>query len=336
MNEDRGERHGTGKLFLVAGLLAAGFLAGRRVLGGNTRFGRWSDGLLRRMLFQSKKETVVTQARSAASLASEAATSFYQRFMGHNIMTVSASGAFFILLGIFPGLAALVALYGLVGDPAQIKTFIAAMPDIVPQDVVQLIQNFLNQLISRPSANLTTFIIGFVISLWSANSAMKSLIDSLNVVYECRESRSFVWLNILATLMTLTFLVFMIAAVNIMVLPVWDWLLQAFGGEFLWLRWVVLLFAVQVLISLLYYVAPCGRRQGWQLFTAGASVAALSWVIMSLLFSIYLTNFANYSVTYGSLGAAAILMTWLWLTVTILLAGAELDAAITHLGSEEQ
>jgi membrane protein len=87
---------------------------------------------------------------------------------------------------------------------------------------------------------------------------------------------------------------------------------------------------------MLYYFAPCGRQRRWQLLTAGATLTSLLWVGMSMLFSGYLTTFANYSVTYGSLGAAAIFMTWIWLTVVTLLAGAEVDAAVEHLGMKAE
>jgi len=323
-------------LVAIAGIFAAGLLAGNRIQAANGRVDRWTDKLLRGLLFQSKTEGRETEKRSAASLLQQVVGRVYTRFMTHNIMSVAASSAFFILLAIFPGLAGLVALYGLLGDPADIATFVTSMPDVFPPDVVQLIQNFLNTLISRSYTNLTTFIIAFGIAMWSANSAMKSLVESLNIVYERPEKRSIVALNVLATLMTLSFLAFMIIAINVMILPIWDWLLELFDNELLRLRWLLLLFAVQMLISTLYYFAPSGRQKRWHLLTAGASFAALSWVIMSMLFSVYLNNFANYSLTYGSLGVVAVLMIWLWLTVTILLTGAEIDAAIVELGARDE
>lgn len=317
----------------ILGLLAAGFLARNGLPKPQGWFSRFKDRVLRSFLFQSKKESEKTQKRSAVSLTREVVANVYTHFMSHSIMSVAASSAFFIVLAIFPSLAGLVALYGLLGDPADISTFVATMPDIVPPDVVRLIQSFLNQLIIRSYTNLGTFIIAFVIALWSANSAMKSLVESLNIVYERPEKRSILQLNILATLMTASFVAFLIIAVNVMILPVWDWLFQFYRGELLRLRWLILLFAVQVLIATLYYFAPCGRQKKWHFLTAGASLASVAWVVMSMLFTAYLTNFANYSVTYGSLGAAAIFMTWLWLTVMILLTGAEVDAAIGELGA---
>jgi len=318
----------------VLGIFAVGLWAGDTVKRPRRGIGRVTDWILRGLLFQSRKESPTTEERSASSLLVDVTTTVYNRFMDHSIMSVAAASAFFIVLAIFPGLAGLVALYGLLGNPGDISTFIAAMPDIIPADIIKLLQSFVSQLISRTQTNLSTLMIAVFVALWSSNSAMKSLIESLDVVYERRETRSLLRINILATVMTLTFLGFMLVAVNIMILPVWNLLLQTVGGGLLRLRWVAMLFAVQVLISTLYYFAPCGRQKRWQLLTAGASMAAVSWVLMSMLFSVYLTNFANYSVTYGSLGAAAIFMTWLWLTVTILLTGAEIDAAITHLGGE--
>jgi len=324
------------RVLATVGLFLAGALAANVLQKPRSRIRGWVDSGLRRLVFQSKKETPRTEDRSAASLIAELSHSLYTRFLTHNLTSVAAASAFFIVLAIFPGLAALVAMYGFLGDPADISTFIASMPAVVPGDIVRLLQDFLRELTSRPNANLGTFLVSFTIAMWSANSGMKSLIESLNVVYERRETRSFFAVNRLAAVMTVAFLAFMIIAVNIMLLPISEWMRIKFGDALLGMRWLALLLAVQVLISTLYYFAPNGRQKTWQVLTAGATLAALLWVAMSMFFSIYLTNFANYSVTYGSLGAAAIFMTWLWLTVTTLLAGAEVDAAIENLGAKAE
>jgi membrane protein len=332
-SSERTSRGVATRVLATFGLFAAGFLAGNFLQKPRTRVRNFFDGVLRRLVFQSKKESYRTQARTAMSLLQELSASLYRRIvLQHNISSVAAGAAFFIVLALFPGLAALVALYGFLGDPADIRTFITSMPGIVPLDVVTLVQDFLTQLISRPDKNLGTFVVSITIALWSANSGMKALVEALNVVYERQEDRTFVQLNILAGIMTAVFLVFMIIAINIMIVPISEVLRRTFGDTLLASRWVVLLFAVQMLISALFYFAPCGRQKRWQVLTAGATLAALMWVALSMAFSFYLTSFANYSVTYGSLGAAAIFMTWLWLTVTTLLIGAEVDAAIENLG----
>jgi membrane protein len=327
-------KHGSiARMLKTAGLFAAGFIAGEALKRPKHHLRGWADRLLRRLVFQSTQETAGTESRSAMSLIAELSTRVSKRVLEHNITSVAAGSAYFIVLAIFPGMAALVALYGFLGDPGDISSFISRMPDFIPPPIIHLLEDYLNQLIARPRANLGTFLIGFAVAMWSANSGMKSLIESLNVVYERKEQRSFLKLNLMATIMTMTFMLFMIVAINIMIIPVWDWLVQAFGVALLRLRWIVLLFAVQVLISMLYYFAPCGRQRKWRLLTAGATLTAIVWVAMSILFSFYLTSFANYSLTYGSLGAAAIFMTWIWLTVVTLLAGAEVNAVVEHLSA---
>lgn len=332
-SSERTTRGITTRVLTTLGLFAAGFLAANVLKKPRARVRNFFDGILRRLVFQAKRETIRTQSRTALSLIHELSLSLYRRIVfQHNITSVAASAAFFVVLALFPGLAALVALYGFLGDPADIHTFIATMPHIIPQDVVQLVQDFLSQLISRPGKNLGTFIVSFVVALWSANSGMKALIEALNVVYDRKERRSFLRLNALSSVMTLAFIVFMIVAVNLMILPIADWLRVSFGDAFLSFRWIAALLAVQIMISALFYFAPYGRQKRWQVLTAGASLAAIMWIALSMLFSYYLTSFAHYSVTYGSLGAAAIFMTWLWLTVTTILVGAEVDAAIENLG----
>ena len=323
----------TTRVLTTLGLFLAGFLAANVLTKPRARVRSFFDSILRRLVFQAKPETLRTRSRTALSLIHELSADLYNRIVfEHNITSVAAAAAFFVVLALFPGLAALVSLYGFLGDPADIRTFIATMPEIVPRDIVQLVQDFLSQLISAPGKNLGTFVVSLSIALWSANSGMKALIEALNVVYDRKEERSFLQLNALSAVMTFAFLIFMIVAVNIMILPISEWLRIHLSDAILSLRWIVVLLAVQILISALFYFAPCGRQKRWQVLTAGAMLAAVMWVALSMLFSYYLTSFANYSVTYGSLGAAAIFMTWLWLTVITLLIGAEVDAAIENLG----
>jgi membrane protein len=315
------------------GLFVAGYVVGHLWTKPRRYAGSLLDRALRRIVFQSIPEDEATQERSAASLVGELSHKLYLRLLLHNLPSIAASAAFFVVLAIFPGLAALVSLYGLVGNPAHITTFVDSLNQIVPNEVVQLIHTHVQELLGRPQTNLSTFLIGLAIALWSATSGMKALIEALNVVYDRVEERSILKLNGLAVVMTLGFLVFMAVAVNIMILPeISPWIRGLAGERALSYRWLALLIATLVLISALYYIAPCGHQKSWHVLTAGATLAASLWIALSMLFSLYLTSFANYSVTYGSLGAAAIFMTWLWLTITTLLVGAEVDATVESLG----
>lgn len=317
------------------GLFAAGYLAGRLWLKPYRYAGSLVDRTLRRLLFQGIPETPATQERSAASLIGEFSQRLWQRLVLHNLPSIAASAAFFVVLAIFPGLAALVSLYGLVGNAGNITAFIDSLGQVVPAEVIQLIHGHVQDLLGRPKTNLSTFLLSLVIAMWSATSGMKALVDAANVVYDCPEQRSYLKYNLIALLMTLAFMLFMAVAMNIMLLPeLSPWLKSAFGERVLTYRWLLLMVAVLILLSAFYYFAPCGRKGRWHVMTAGATLSAMLWVALSMLFSLYLTNFANYSLTYGSLGAAAIFMTWLWLTITTLLLGAEIDATVESLGEE--
>ena len=225
------------------GLFAAGYLAvrGRKPV----RYaGSLFDRAARRLLFQSLPETQATQERTATSLIAELTHKLYLRLISHNLPSVAAGAAFFVVLAIFPGLAAMVSLYGLIGNPADIGTFIDALGEIVPHDVIQLIHTQFIQIMTRPTTNLSTFLLSLVIALWSANSGMKAVIEALNIVYDRIEKRSIIKINILAGWMTLAFIVFMAVAVNIMILPqLSTWLRQIMGAQLVAMRWRILLLA---------------------------------------------------------------------------------------------
>lgn len=323
----------TARALTPLALVAAGYLAGRYWRKPALYAGSLFDRTLRRLLFQSVPEPEATQERSAASLVVELSRKLYTRLVAHNLPTVAAGAAFFVVLAIFPGLAALVSLYGLVGDPTHIGQFIDGFGEIAPGEVVRLLHAHVDELLHRPATNLGAFLLSLVIALWSATSGAKAVIEALNVVYDRVETRSILRLNLLASLMTLALLGFLAMAVNIIILPeLSPWLRALMGEKLAMLRWLILLVAMLVVISTLYYVAPCGHQARWRVLTAGATLAGCLWMVLSMGFSFYIASFANYSVTYGSLGAAAIFMTWLWLTITTLLVGAEVDAAVESLG----
>jgi membrane protein len=169
-------------------------------------------------------------------------------------------------------------------------------------------------------------------AIWSANAGMKAIFDALNVVYEERETRSFLRLN----LTSLAFTVAALAAILLMIgaviaLPL---ALQRLGlgerGE--WIlslgRWPALLLFLLTALAVLYRFGPSRTNARWQWISPGAVAATLLWLAGSALLSWYLSNFANYSATYGSLGAAIGLMTWMWMSAIIVLCGAELNSEI--------
>jgi membrane protein len=175
-----------------------------------------------------------------------------------------------------------------------------------------------------------TFLAGLTVSLWSANAGMKALFDALNIVFKIDEKRGFIKLNAISLAFTLGGIGFAILALSaIVIVPV---LLNYVGlgsvtGMLLGLlRWPVLLVTVALWLSLIYWHGPSREEPRWRWITLGRASAALLWLIASLVFSWYAGSFGSYNKTYGSLGAVIGFMVWIWISVIVVLLGAELDA----------
>jgi membrane protein len=176
--------------------------------------------------------------------------------------------------------------------------------------------------------------VGLATSLWSSTSGVKALFAALNVAYNENETRSFIRLTVIAMIFTVcTILFLMTAFAGVVALPAALNIL-GFGAEtkllLELLRWPVLLLGLGVFLSLVYRYGPCRAQARWRWVTWGSGVATIGWLIVSVAFSYYAANFGSYNKTYGTLGAAVGFMTWLWLSATVVLCGAELDAEMEH------
>ena len=251
-----------------------------------------------------------------------------------DLATVARSIAFSGMLALFPALAAFVSIYGLFADVETAREHLAGLTGLVPATAMTLIGDQMVRLAQASEANLSlAFVFGLLLSIWSANAGVKALFKGLNVAYEETESRGFVRLNLVSLAFTLgTVLLLALAMAALVALPVALELLRVDAGlaGLSHLRWPVLLAVVSLFLSLLYRYGPSRAAPKWRWVTPGGLAAALLWMGGSALFSLYLTRFADYDATYGSLGAVFGFMTWLWLSSTIVLVGAELNAEIEH------
>lgn len=257
----------------------------------------------------------------------------YRAFNADRILSVGAGATFYILLAIFPGIAALVALYGLFADASVISKSLSTLSAVVPGGAMTVVSDQLKRLNSTDSPTLSfAFLLSLLISLWSANAGVKALFDALNVAYEERERRGFLLLNGTALLFTALAIVFLGVTVALVVaLPVaFDYLgLGAYRTAGMTaIRYGALVLATLFAIACLYRFGPDRRRPKWQWVTWGSAFATLFWVIASAGFTWYAAHFGAYNKTYGSLGAVVGFMTWLWLSVTIVLLGATLNCEI--------
>jgi membrane protein len=251
------------------------------------------------------------------------------------VTMIAAGATFYLLLALFPALAAFVSIYGFVADPVTIADHIAFLGTFLPRGGVELIGEQLKRLTQQPPESLSIgFIGGLLFALWSANNGIKTLFEAMNVAYDESEKRGFIKLNLITLGITFGALVLgvvMISAVGIV--PAILGLLnlgQATEILISLLRWPVLLIVVFAAIVFLYRFGPSRERAQWRWLSWGSAATTVIWMITSILFSAYLTNIADYNATYGSLGALIGFMMWTWISVTILIAGAELNAEMEH------
>ena len=259
----------------------------------------------------------------------------YNGISDDRILANAASVAYYVLLALFPGIAALVSIYGLFADPIMMISHVDAVAGFAPGGAIDIVRDQLTRLSAQGSTTLgVSSLVGLVISLWSANSAIKALFDSLNVVYEEKEKRSFVRFNLVTLSFTIVTIAFLLIALSfIIVLPVALNYLPLPGVTTLLLeigRWPILLLLVTLGLTLIYRYGPCRAEPRWQWITWGSAFAAIVWLTASVLFSWYAANFGSFNKTYGSLGAVIGFMTWVWLSIIVVLIGAKFNAEIEH------
>jgi membrane protein len=259
----------------------------------------------------------------------------YREMQSDRLLSIAGGVAFFVLLAIFPAITALVSAYALFFNASTIIDNLSMLNDVVPGNVLSIVHGQAARIASNSGRTLSTgLVVGLLVSLWSAMSGVKAMIDALNVIYEQKESRSFIKLNLVALAFTLAgFAAFLLAIGAIVVLPL---VLSPIGLGSLTetltriARWPVLFLVLLLGLAVLYRYGPDRRAARWQWVSLGSVFAAVTWIVASFLFSWYLTSFANYNATYGSLGAVVGLMIWLWISTIVVLLGAELNAEIEH------
>lgn len=258
-----------------------------------------------------------------------------ERTLAHKINLVAAAVAFFFILSIFPALATIVTLYGILADPATLQTQLAALYGVIPAQAVSLLEEHFARFTEQGKARLgIAFLLGLLVTFWFANAGLKALFQALNIVYEETEKRSWIRFN-LETFRAAAALfgVLLVVSALTVALPI---ILDRFGlgaaaaHVVAVVRWPFLAAVATVCLMIVYRIGPSREPPRWRWIGWGSLLTALVWLAASGVFSFYLANFANYNVTYGSLGAVVGFMLWLYVSVFVTLVGAELNAEIEH------
>jgi len=252
------------------------------------------------------------------------------RLKEDHVPLLAAGVAFYAMLAIFPALIALVTVYGLVADPAEVENQVEALVDAIGP-AGEAIGGQMSNIAETSSTALSIGLIASLLAvLWTASSGMQGLVKATNVAYNEPEKRSFFRLRGLSLLMSLGAIVFVILAIVLIgVVPVVIGFLGLGGvGQILAevARWILLLGTAVVFLGVVYYFSPDRARARWRWITPGALIATVLWIVGSVLFSFYVSNFGNYNETYGALGGVIVLLLWLFLTSFVVLLGAEINA----------
>jgi membrane protein len=259
----------------------------------------------------------------------------YQQLGEDRLLAVAAGVVFYGLLALFPAITALVSSYALFAKPSTISGHLALLAGVLPGGAFDIVQDQVNRVLAKGDVKLGfAFAFSFLLAVWSANGGTKALMDALNVAYEEQEKRGFFKLNLVSLAFTFGGLIAVLLAIgSIVALPI---VLATVGlgsvaDAVLRIgRWPVLVVALLLGLALLYRYGPSRRSAEWQWLSIGSVFATVSWLAGSALLSFYLSNYANYDATYGSLGAAIGLMVWMWMSTIVILLGAELNSEIEH------
>src|ERR1043165_2298969 len=260
----------------------------------------------------------------------------YEEIGADRLFMIAAGVVFYAMLAVVPAITALVSVYGLFAKASTISQHLSFIASVMPGSAYDVISDQITRISGNNDGKLTfAFVFGLGLALWSANAGMKAIFDALNIVYDEDEKRSFIKLNLISLTFTLGAVIALLVAIGAVVaLPL---VLQYLGlaeDRQTWLlallRWPALLVLVMFGLALLYRFGPSRRDAKWRWVTPGGIFASFAWLAISALFSLYLSKFTDYNATYGSLGAVIGLMMWIWLSVSAILIGAELNAEMEH------
>ena len=256
-----------------------------------------------------------------------------KKFSENELLSEAASVTFYALLSLFPAITAIVSIYGLFTDRSTIEGQLENVSAFVPSGGMDIIREQIHRLTQSPASGLGIgAMVGLLTALWSANAGTKAMFSALNDVYGEREDRGFVKVTALSLAFTLGGVALILVGIGmIALLPV---VFSAIGlGNVLDVvarlaRWPLIVVIMISALAMLYRFGPSRRLAKWRWVSWGGAIGAVSWIGLSIGFSWYVTHFGSYNKTYGSLGAIIGFMTWIWLSTTVLLLGAQINAEL--------
>jgi membrane protein len=256
-------------------------------------------------------------------------------FREDNLTDWAASLTYFAVLAIFPALIVLVSVLGLIGESVT-QPLIDNLGSVAPGPAQDIFTNAIENIEGSQGAAGVFFVIGLATAIWSASGYIGAFMRASNAIYDIDEGRP-IW-KTLPLRVGLTVLLMVLTAVSAVGVTLSGGLAQEVGKVIgvgdtavdIWniAKWPVLLVFVSFMFAVLYWAAPNVKQPGFRWITPGGVLAVAGWVIASLAFAFYVSNFGSYNKTYGALAGPIVFLVWLWISNVMILLGAEFNAEL--------
>ena len=259
----------------------------------------------------------------------------FNETLADDVFNLAAQQAYYFFFALFPALLALISIasfFPIENLTGQINTMLQR---VAPKDVTDILTEQIRKIGETNAGGILT--VAFFFTLWSSSSAVVAMCSTLNAAYDITESRPWWKVRLIAIGLTIGLALFILVSMTLVIagpaLAEKVAEVMRLGPVFTWswkiLQWPVVLLLVVTALALVYYFAP-DAEQDWVWITPGSVVATLLWVVASLAFRFYVTNFTSYNETYGAIGGVMVLLLWFYVSGIALLVGAELNAEIEH------
>jgi membrane protein len=252
-----------------------------------------------------------------------------------DVLGLAAQLAYYFFLALFPALLFLLAVASFFPLTNLVDEFVRLLRPVAPADVLSFLEDQLKRVSNADSGGILT--VGILGAIWSSSAAVVAIIASLNRAYDIEEGRP--WWRVRLTAIGLTLGLALLVLTSFALIVAGPTLAThvasslGLGPAFEWtwtiVQWPVAFFLVSTAVGLVYYFAP-DAEQDWVWITPGAVVGTVLWLVVSLIFKIYVANFADYNAAYGSVGGVIVLLLWFYISSAAILVGAEINAEIEH------
>jgi len=241
--------------------------------------------------------------------------------------------AYYSMLAIFPAAILFLSLLPFLPIPNLKETIIQAIYRAMPSQAAELLTSTVSNVVSERRGDLLSF--GVLATLWAASTGIQAIMEQIHSTYEAKESRPYWKMRLIAIFLVFAVGFLVVGAFGLVIVGdmIHDRLALVVGDEslLLWfftpIRWMTVLLMVLGALSLLFYFGP-SVRQRYRFVTPGGLVATALFIVSSLLFRTYVAHFGSYEATYGSLGAAIVLLLWLYVGGFVILVGSEVNGLL--------